>query len=98
MTTDHLISMQGYLAIESSPHADRPVTEVGITKLNRWETVDAVKVELEEVIEEDIQWGLVGHVVVDGDVEGICIATEFEHGGGDEEELIKTEVCVHVVH
>ena len=66
-------------------------------ELDRRETVDAVDVELEEVIEEDPQRGFISHNVVDGNVERVCASTELEHDGGNKREFVEAEVGVHVV-
>jgi len=56
-----------------------------------------VDVELEQLIEEDAKRGLVGHNVVDGDVERVRFATQVVRDGGDEWELSEIEFGVHVI-
>ena len=47
------------------------------------EDVDAVDGELEEVVEEDTQRGLINHDVVDSGVGCVCATVELEHDRGD---------------
>jgi hypothetical protein len=79
--------------------ADQPVAEFGIVKLNWRKAVDPMDIELEEVVEEDAQRGLIdiGHDMVDGNVERVCATTEFGHNGRDQWELVEAEVGVRVI-
>ena len=77
--------------------ADQPVTEIRVVELDWRKTVDPMDVELEQLVEEDTEGCLIGHDVMNDDVEGVSFATQPVHDGGDEREFVETEIGVHVV-